>query len=110
MACKLNSPEYFDFIIVGGGIAGVVTAETLCELIQPSRFGGADAGSSGRHSKTQPKVALISATATVKTTVNLRRITNMIEAFDVNEQSADLWSQAWPETLILIRDVVQKLK
>ncbi|TPP58781.1 Pyridine nucleotide-disulfide oxidoreductase domain-containing protein 1 [Fasciola gigantica] len=110
MTSQPKSTDYFDFMIVGGGIAGVVCAETLCELIHPSRFSGASGGSSGSHPNAQFKVALISATATVKTTVNLRRITNMIEAFDVNEQSADAWSQTWPEILFLIRDVVQKLE
>ncbi|VDP92707.1 unnamed protein product [Echinostoma caproni] len=110
MTSATQSLEYFDFVIVGGGIAGVVCAETLCELIRPSRFGGADQLSAPGFAETELKVALISATATVKTTVNLRRITNMIEAFDVNEQPADSWSQTWPGTLVLIRDIVDKLE
>ncbi|TGZ65015.1 hypothetical protein CRM22_006099 [Opisthorchis felineus] len=99
----MSSHDFFDFVIVGGGIAGVVCAETLCELIRPSRFGG------GQSRGYDARVALISATPTVKTTVNLRRITNMIESFDVSEASANVWSETWPGTLEIFCDTVRRL-
>ncbi|CAH8627872.1 unnamed protein product [Dicrocoelium dendriticum] len=96
---------YYDFVIIGGGIAGVVCAETLCELIRPSRFGGGGSVDSDQ----RLRVALVSATATVKTTVNLRRISNMIEAFEVQETSGSAWSETWPDILQLIYDTVSRL-
>ncbi|CAL8076297.1 unnamed protein product [Calicophoron daubneyi] len=99
--------EFFDFVIVGGGIAGVVCAETLCELISPSRYAGAvRATQSG---KAELTVAIVSATNTVKTTVNLHRITNMIESFDVTETAGSTWSETWPGILTVLYDTVEKI-
>lgn len=103
---SVNDPRvYYDFVIVGGGIAGVVCTETLCELIRPSRFGG------GALVDTERRwcVALITATVTVKTTVNLHRISNMIEAFDVKDTSGSAWSEMWPDILHIIYDTVSRL-
>ncbi|KAF7258699.1 hypothetical protein EG68_03509 [Paragonimus skrjabini miyazakii] len=97
--------DYFEFVIVGGGIAGVVCAETLCELIRPSRFGGG----SGTSDCQDARVALVSATSTVKTTINLQRITNMIESFDVAETPGSNWSKTWSGTLTLVQDTVDRL-
>ncbi|TNN21242.1 Pyridine nucleotide-disulfide oxidoreductase domain-containing protein [Schistosoma japonicum] len=101
--------NHFDFVIVGGGIAGVVCAETLCELLNPSRFSGALQVSSDLSDYVSKRVALISASKTVKTTINLRRISNMIETFDVEEKSSSSWSETWPNTLTVICDTMIKL-
>ncbi|CAH8533484.1 unnamed protein product [Schistosoma intercalatum] len=101
--------NHFDYVIIGGGIAGVVCAETLCELLNPSRFSGALQSSSGHLNYASKRVALISASQTVKTTVNLRRISNMIETFDIEEKSGSSWSETWPDTLTVICDTVIKL-
>ncbi|KAK4471322.1 hypothetical protein MN116_004760 [Schistosoma mekongi] len=101
--------NHFDFVIVGGGIAGVVCAETLCELLNPSRFSGALQVSSDCSDYASKRVALISASKTVKTTINLRRISNMIETFDVEEKSSSSWSETWPDTLTVICDTMIRL-
>nr|CAH8847390.1 unnamed protein product [Trichobilharzia regenti] len=101
----LNSVSHYDFVIIGGGIAGVVCAETLCELLNLSEYSRASVLQAD-HLK---RVALVSATETVKTTINLQRITNMIESFDVEEKSGSSWSETWPNTITVIHDILLKL-
>ncbi|VEL43972.1 unnamed protein product [Protopolystoma xenopodis] len=86
----MESP-FFDFVIVGGGIAGVVCAETLCQLIRPSIYSGlisccssapaltnCSKGSpnnfDGEKMRYQHSVCLISASASIKAAINIRRI------------------------------------
>ncbi|CAH8501171.1 unnamed protein product [Schistosoma turkestanicum] len=101
--------NHFEYVIVGGGIAGVVCAETLCELLNPSKFSGTLQSPSERLDDVPKRVALISASKTVKTTINLCRISNLIETFDVEEKSTSSWSEMWPGTLTVICDTMIKL-
>lgn len=94
-------------MIIGGGIAGVVCAETLCELLSPSPYGlvcdeGKDNGSR--------RVCLISASKTLKTAVNVSHITRMLESFDVAEKASSDWSKAWPTILTVLTDSVKRLE
>ncbi|VDM23920.1 unnamed protein product [Hydatigera taeniaeformis] len=99
--------EFFDFIVVGGGIAGVVCAETLCGLIAPQLLGlTADEDASSR----QRRVCLISASPTLKTVVNVRHVTRLLESFDVAERDSEGWSHAWPHILTVLIDKVAKVK
>lgn len=105
---SLDSP-YFDFVVVGGGVSGIVCVETLCELIRPSRFGGSD-GLVNFGGGTNQSVCLISSTKTVKTTINLKRITNLIETFEVEETEADGWANTWEDTLKIVYDTVIRVE
>uniref|UniRef100_A0A1B6MII5 Pyridine nucleotide-disulfide oxidoreductase domain-containing protein 1 n=1 Tax=Graphocephala atropunctata TaxID=36148 RepID=A0A1B6MII5_9HEMI len=79
--------EEFDFVIVGGGIAGVSCAESLTFLC-PDR-----------------KIALVTSSPLIKTVTNLVSITKMLASFDVEERSVDSLSAANP-TLKVIQDSV----
>ena len=61
----------FDFIVVGGGIAGVSCTEYLSNL---------------NNDKT---ICLISSTDLVKAVCNIRKITRTVEEFDVKEKPLD---------------------
>lgn len=98
--------EFFDFVVVGGGIAGVVCAETLCGLIVP-QFSGLCA--SREPPSPQWRVCLISASPTLKTIVNVRHVTRLLESFDVAERDSEDWSRAWPHILTVLIDKVAKV-
>lgn len=101
--------EYFDFVIIGGGIAGVVCAETLCELISPSPYSLPDA-TTDRCRDLCARVCLVSASPRLKTTVNVRHVTRMLESFDVAEKTSDEWSRHWPGVLTVFVDKVEHLE
>lgn len=94
---------------MGGGIAGVVCAETLCELLTPSAYGlRYDEGDND--GKPRKKVALISASKSLKTTVNVKHITQNCESFDITETESNTWSLSWPDILTVLTDAVIKLE
>lgn len=93
--------------MVGGGIAGVVCAETLCELIAP-QFSGLSAARETL--SPQWRVCLVSALPTLKTVVNVRHVTRLLESFDVAERDSEDWSRAWPHILTVLIDKVVKVK
>ncbi|KAL5964807.1 Pyridine nucleotide-disulfide oxidoreductase domain-containing protein 1 [Taenia solium] len=98
--------EFFDFVVVGGGIAGVVCAETLCELIAP-QFSGLSAAR--EPSSPRWRVCLVSASPTLKTVVNVHHVTRLLESFDVAERDSNDWSRAWPHILTVLIDKVAKV-
>uniref|UniRef100_A0A0X3Q571 Pyridine nucleotide-disulfide oxidoreductase domain-containing protein 1 n=1 Tax=Schistocephalus solidus TaxID=70667 RepID=A0A0X3Q571_SCHSO len=102
-------PDYFDFVVVGGGIAGVVCAETLCGLLSPLPR-GLPTGLNSERSNAAAKVCIISASKTLKTAVNVKHITRLLQSFEIAEISGDKISSPWPDLLTIITDVVLKLE
>ncbi|KAL3311874.1 Pyridine nucleotide-disulfide oxidoreductase domain-containing protein 1 [Cichlidogyrus casuarinus] len=99
---ELEASEY-DFVIIGGGIGGVVCVETLCELLSPSPI---TQMANNSMDSTPASVCLISSCSILKMAVNLRRLTNMMERFDVEERPGSQLEQVWPQLLtILTADV-----
>ncbi|XP_054282714.1 pyridine nucleotide-disulfide oxidoreductase domain-containing protein 1 [Macrosteles quadrilineatus] len=79
--------EEFDFVIVGGGIAGVSCAESLAFLCLDS------------------KIALITASPLIKAVTNLVPLTKMLTRFDIEEREADTLSQSNPSVTV-VKDFV----
>uniref|UniRef100_A0A1B6J7I9 Pyridine nucleotide-disulfide oxidoreductase domain-containing protein 1 n=1 Tax=Homalodisca liturata TaxID=320908 RepID=A0A1B6J7I9_9HEMI len=84
---SVNMAE-FDFVIVGGGIAGVSCAESLTFLCPDSKIG------------------LITLSPLIKTVTNLVPITKMLASFDVEERSTDTLSRSNPNLNIIHDSVI----
>nr|CUU97512.1 pyridine nucleotide disulfide oxidoreductase [Hymenolepis microstoma] len=94
--------DFFEFVVVGGGIAGVVCAETLCELISPSTYDIPRTDPSIHSKNSKWRVCLISSSGTLKTAVNVQRVTRLLESFDVAERSTSEWSSVYPSSLLSV--------
>ncbi len=66
-----------DYVVVGGGIAGVSCAEMLAQLLE-----GEDA------QKEAETILLVTASPVVKRVTNLSRVTERLATFDVEEVDA----------------------
>jgi len=82
--------EEFDFIVIGGGIAGVTCVESLSFLC-PDK-----------------KIALITASQLIKAVTNLVPLTKLLASFSVEERPAEALSSSNP-LLTVIQDYVTGL-
>lgn len=106
-----SQTDFFEFVVVGGGIAGVVCAETLCELIGLPAYDLPGTDPSIPSGSSKWRVCLISSSGTLKTAVNVRRVTRLLESFDIAERSTSEWSSAYPDSLLhVIVDKVIRLE
>lgn len=80
----------YEFVVIGGGIAGVSCAESLAFLCP------------------QKTIALITASPLVKTVTNLVPLTKLLSSFDVEEKNAETLSDSNP-FLTVIQDCVTGL-
>ncbi|XP_030753804.1 pyridine nucleotide-disulfide oxidoreductase domain-containing protein 1 [Sitophilus oryzae] len=80
-----------DFVIVGGGIAGVSCTETLAFLAP------------------EKSIILLSDSALIKTVTNLQAITKTLCQFDVEEQSSDYLTQKY-KNVTVIHDVLKEIQ
>ncbi len=69
-----------DYLIVGGGIAGVTCAETLCQLCSDDH---------DHEDKRSSSILLVTASPAVKRVTNLSMVTERLAAFDVVEVQPD---------------------
>lgn len=79
-----------DFVIIGGGIAGVSCAETL-SFLTPNK-----------------RVILLTESPIVKAIVNLKMITKTLSSFDVVEQNIDTFSNTFP-SINIIHDLLTEI-
>ncbi|ELU09647.1 hypothetical protein CAPTEDRAFT_157263 [Capitella teleta] len=86
----MTSEMHFQFVVIGGGIAGVTCAETLSHL------------------NPDEKILLLTASPLIKAVTNFRKVTKTLEEFDVEERSMfDLHAQC--PNVIVAHDRVMKL-
>jgi NADPH-dependent 2,4-dienoyl-CoA reductase/sulfur reductase-like enzyme len=81
-----------DYVIIGGGIAGVSCAETLCQLTS--------GGSS---------VLMISGSALVRVAANVAQLTQTLVQFDVQENTAAELQEKTPGLKVLAGVTVESL-
>lgn len=79
-----------DFVVIGGGIAGVSCAETLSNLSSDKR------------------IILLTESPIIKAIVNLKMITKTLNSFDVIEQNIDVFSNSFP-SIKIIHDLLIKI-
>lgn len=88
----------------------MVCVETLCELITSSSCGMSSMLGVEKSASSGWRVCMVSASPTLKTAVNVRRVTRLLETFDVAERTSEEWSRAWPHTLTILIDKVSKVE
>ncbi|MCL4127036.1 UNVERIFIED_CONTAM: hypothetical protein GTU68_036579 [Idotea baltica] len=82
--------KFYDFIVIGGGVAGVSCAEQLYNYDDSC------------------SILLISASDYVKTVTNVHYLTKTLDYFDVEEKSPDVLEKRCP-TITVLKSVVKRL-
>ncbi|XP_039625629.1 pyridine nucleotide-disulfide oxidoreductase domain-containing protein 1 [Polypterus senegalus] len=81
--------QRYEFIIVGGGIAGVTCAQQLASQF-PSDV-----------------VLLLSASPLIKAVTNFKQVSKTLEEFDIEEQSASALRESYPNILVIESTVTE---
>ena len=82
----------FDYVVLGGGVAGVCCAQELARNVTPAQT-----------------VALVSASPALKIIHGLSRLsTSLLETFEVEEEDVDAWSES-ARNITLVRGYVTSL-
>lgn len=84
--------ENYDFIIVGGGIAGTSCADRICNIINNKN----------------EKILVISATSMVKLATNIKPVTKFLREFDVEDKMTDTLTNKF-ENLTIVHKYVSDL-
>ncbi|RNA02983.1 pyridine nucleotide-disulfide oxidoreductase domain-containing 1, partial [Brachionus plicatilis] len=80
--------EEYDYVIIGGGIAGTSCAQRLCSI--------ADSNC---------RILILSASSLVKSITNLKPVTKFLHSFDVEEKSCGDFSESFKNLTILTKIV-----